>query len=81
MRSTGEVMATPHDYPTAFAKAERAAGRALPSPGTAFLSVCDSDKAAVVAGRRRARRARLQARATGGTARALAPPGSTWKRC
>jgi carbamoyl-phosphate synthase large subunit len=48
MRSTGEVMATANDFPTAFAKAERAAGRALPTTGTAFLSVRDADKPAVV---------------------------------
>src|ERR687898_687174 len=48
MRSTGEVMATAEDLPTAFAKAERAAGRPLPSTGTAFLSVRDGDKANVV---------------------------------
>jgi carbamoyl-phosphate synthase large subunit len=48
MRSTGEVMATAQDLPTAFAKAERAAGRPLPHEGTAFLSVRDSDKAGVV---------------------------------
>ena len=39
MRSTGEVMASAADLPTAFAKAERAAGRPLPTGGTAFLSV------------------------------------------
>ena len=39
MRSTGEVMASAADFPTAFAKAERAAGRPLPDGGTAFLSV------------------------------------------
>jgi carbamoyl-phosphate synthase large subunit len=44
MRSTGEVMASAADLPTAFAKAERAAGRPLPTAGTAFLSVRDSDK-------------------------------------
>ncbi len=33
MRSTGEVMATAADLPTAFAKAERAAGRKLPTSG------------------------------------------------
>src|SRR5262249_31613761 len=47
MRSTGEVMASASDLPTAFAKAERAAGRPLPTSGTAFLSVRDADKAAV----------------------------------
>jgi carbamoyl-phosphate synthase large subunit len=48
MRATGEVMATAADLPTAFAKAERAAGRPLPISGTAFLSVRDADKQAVV---------------------------------
>jgi carbamoyl-phosphate synthase large subunit len=48
MRATGEVMATAADLPTAFAKAERAAGRPLPISGTAFLSVRDADKHAVV---------------------------------
>ena len=48
MRSTGEVMASASDLPTAFAKAERAAGRPLPTTGTAFLSVRDADKPAVV---------------------------------
>ena len=48
MRSTGEVMATAEDLPTAFAKAERAAGRPLPTKGTAFLSVRDTDKSNVV---------------------------------
>jgi carbamoyl-phosphate synthase large subunit len=47
MRSTGEVMASASDLPTAFAKAERAAGRPLPTAGTAFLSVRDADKAAL----------------------------------
>src|SRR5207244_9973472 len=47
MRSTGEVMESAADLPTAFAKAERAAGRPLPTSGTVFLSVRDSDKSAV----------------------------------
>jgi carbamoyl-phosphate synthase large subunit len=49
MRSTGEVMASAADLPTAFAKAERAAGRPLPTAGTAFLSVRDADKGAIAA--------------------------------
>ena len=61
MRSTGEVMASAADLPTAFAKAERAAGRPLPTAGTAFLSVRDADKAAIVPVARGARRARLRA--------------------
>jgi carbamoyl-phosphate synthase large subunit len=48
MRSTGEVMASAADLPTALAKAERAAGRPLPTAGTAFLSVRDEDKPAAV---------------------------------
>jgi carbamoyl-phosphate synthase large subunit len=48
MRSTGEVMASGADFATAFAKAERAAGRKLPAGGRAFLTVRDADKVAVV---------------------------------
>src|SRR5262245_10771932 len=48
MRATGEVMASAADLPTAFAKAERAAGRRLPTAGTVFLSVRDADKPALV---------------------------------
>ena len=48
MRSTGEVMGVAADFPAAFAKAQAAAGARLPSSGTVFLSVTDSDKAAVV---------------------------------
>ncbi|HUZ98632.1 MAG TPA: carbamoyl-phosphate synthase large subunit [Gaiellaceae bacterium] len=39
MRSTGEVMASAADLPTALAKAERAAGRTLPHEGAVFLSI------------------------------------------
>jgi carbamoyl-phosphate synthase large subunit len=45
MRSTGEVMGIARDFPTAFAKAQAAAGVPLPSSGTAFITVTDSDKA------------------------------------
>ncbi len=44
MRSTGEVMGIARDFPTAFAKAQAAAGVPLPNSGTAFISVTDSDK-------------------------------------
>jgi carbamoyl-phosphate synthase large subunit len=46
MRSTGEVMGIAADFPTAFAKAQAAAGSALPQQGTVFVTVTDSDKAA-----------------------------------
>ncbi len=48
MRSTGEVMGIARDFPTAFAKAQAAAGAALPSGGTAFITLTDSDKPAAV---------------------------------
>jgi carbamoyl-phosphate synthase large subunit len=48
MRSTGEVMTSAADLPTALAKAERAAGRPLPRDGAVFLSVRDEDKAASI---------------------------------
>jgi len=49
MRSTGEVMGVARDFPTAFAKAQAAAGAALPAGGTAFITVTDSDKPGAVA--------------------------------
>jgi carbamoyl-phosphate synthase large subunit len=48
MRSTGEVMGVAADFPTAFAKAQAAAGTRLPTSGTVFLTVTDGDKAGVV---------------------------------
>ena len=90
MRSTGEVMASASDLPTAFAKAERAAGRPLPTAGSAFLSVRNADKSAIVPVARGARGARLPAArdrrdggdarsggARGGDARRRATPSST----
>ncbi|MCW3040087.1 MAG: carbamoyl-phosphate synthase, large subunit, partial [Solirubrobacterales bacterium] len=49
MRSTGEVMGVARDFPTAFAKAQAAAGSPLPSSGTVFITVTDADKASAVA--------------------------------
>ncbi|MBV9535968.1 MAG: carbamoyl-phosphate synthase large subunit, partial [Solirubrobacterales bacterium] len=46
MRSTGEVMGIAADFPTAFAKAQAAAGSNLPPTGTAFITVADGDKPA-----------------------------------
>jgi carbamoyl-phosphate synthase large subunit len=46
MRSTGEVMGIARDFPTAFAKAQAAAGARLPNGGTAFITVADGDKPA-----------------------------------
>ncbi|MCW3031238.1 MAG: carbamoyl-phosphate synthase, large subunit [Solirubrobacterales bacterium] len=49
MRSTGEVMGIARDFPTAFAKAQAAAGVPLPLQGTAFITVTDSDKSGAFA--------------------------------
>ncbi|MDE3086254.1 MAG: carbamoyl-phosphate synthase large subunit [Acidobacteriota bacterium] len=46
MRSTGEVMGIGSTFGLAFAKSQIAAGTALPSSGTVFLSLADRDKAA-----------------------------------
>jgi carbamoyl-phosphate synthase large subunit len=75
MRSIGEVMASAADYPTALAKAERAAGRPLPDGGTAFLSVRDSDKDAVATVAAALADLGFRLMATSGTARTLAAAG------
>ncbi|HEX4518445.1 MAG TPA: carbamoyl-phosphate synthase large subunit [Gaiellaceae bacterium] len=71
MRSTGEVMASGADFATAFAKAERAAGRTLPAGGRAFLSVRDADKVAVLPVARALAALGFELVATAGTAAAL----------
>jgi carbamoyl-phosphate synthase large subunit len=75
MRATGEVMATAADLPTAFAKAERAAGRPLPTKGTAFLSVRDADKPAVIGVAATLAELGFKLLATAGTADTLAAAG------
>ena len=80
MRSTGEVMASAADFPTAFAKAERAAGRPLPERGTAFLSVRDADKPAVPTLGRSLAALGFELCATSGTAAALAAAGLAVRR-
>ncbi len=44
MRSTGEVMGWDRTFPRAFLKAQIGAGTALPTTGTLFVSVKESDK-------------------------------------
>jgi carbamoyl-phosphate synthase large subunit len=75
MRSTGEVMGIAADFPTAFAKAQAAAGSRLPDGGTAFLSVSDRDK--VLAGALASQLHDLGFRivATAGTAEAVSRMG------
>jgi carbamoyl-phosphate synthase large subunit len=80
MRSTGEVMASAADLPTALAKAERAAGRPLPTDGTAFLSVRDADKPAAIEVAESLSRLGFRLVATAGTAHSLAGAGIAVER-
>jgi carbamoyl-phosphate synthase large subunit len=75
MRSTGEVMTSAADLPTAFAKAERAAGRPLPRDGAVFLSVRDEDKASSIPVAAAFAGLGFSLYATGGTARTLRGAG------
>jgi carbamoyl-phosphate synthase large subunit len=75
MRSTGEVMGVAADFPTAFAKAQAAAGARLPHAGTVFLTVTDSDKSAVVGIAAQLHDLGFRLVATRGTATAIARMG------
>jgi carbamoyl-phosphate synthase large subunit len=75
MRSTGEVMGIARDFPTAFAKAQAAAGSPLPSTGTAFITVTDSDKPGVFAVAQILHDNGFRILATRGTAEAIARMG------
>jgi carbamoyl-phosphate synthase large subunit len=80
MRSTGEVMGHAARVGHAFAKAEMAAGDALPLSGTALLSVNDNDKGAIVKIARDLQRLGFNLIATHGTAEALKRAGVTVER-
>jgi carbamoyl-phosphate synthase large subunit len=72
MRSTGEVMGIDRTFPLAFYKAELAAGNVLPTDGTVFLSLADTDKPAGLVVAKRLRELGLGVAATQGTADHLA---------
>ena len=71
MKSTGEVMGVGKSFGEAFAKSQLAAGGALPSSGRAFISVRESDKAAVVPVAKALAEAGFELVATRGTAKVL----------
>jgi carbamoyl-phosphate synthase large subunit len=71
MRSTGEVMGVARDFPTAFSKAQAAAGASLPLTGTAFITVTDGDKPGAVAVAQTLHDLGFRIVATRGTAQAL----------
>ena len=71
MRSTGEVMGIARDFPTAFAKAQAAAGAQLPATGTVFITVADADKPAATGIATQLHSLGFEIVATHGTAQAL----------
>jgi carbamoyl-phosphate synthase large subunit len=75
MRSTGEVMGIADDFVRAYVKAQLAAGVELPAGGTAFLSVRDADKPALVGLARRLGELGFDLIATHGTAKFLTEQG------
>ncbi|MDQ4076822.1 MAG: carbamoyl-phosphate synthase large subunit [Chloroflexota bacterium] len=75
MRSTGEVMGHAGRFGHAFAKAQMAAGEALPTSGAVFVSVNDYDKANVLKIARDLHRLGFDLLATRGTAAALSRVG------
>jgi len=75
MKSTGEVMGLDRSFAIAFAKSQMAAGAALPTSGTVFVSVRDADKPRIVEPVRRLEKLGFRIVATGGTQRFLAENG------
>jgi len=80
MKSTGEVMGIARDFPTAFGKSQTAAGSALPSEGSVFISVTDTDKAAATQLAARFHDMGFRVLATGGTAQAISRMGIPVRR-
>ena len=75
MKSTGEVMGVAEDFPTAFGKAQTAAGVELPESGTVFITVTDSDKSAATQIAARFVDVGFRVIATDGTAQAISRMG------
>jgi carbamoyl-phosphate synthase large subunit len=75
MKSTGEVMGIAADFPTAFGKAQAAAGVSLPQQGTVFITVTDTDKPAATQIAARFHDLGFQIVATAGTAQSVSAMG------
>ena len=75
MKSTGEVMGIAADFPTAFGKAQAAAGVSLPTEGAVFITVTDTDKPAATQIAARFHDLGFEVIATGGTAQAISSMG------
>lgn len=75
MKSTGEVMGIGQSFAEAYAKGMLAAGAKIPQPGTAFLSVRETDKKGIVELARELHRRGFKQVATGGTAKVIRAGG------
>jgi carbamoyl-phosphate synthase large subunit len=75
MKSTGEVMGIDSNFAIAFAKAQIGAGTVLPTSGTVFISLKDSDKPVILPAARKLAGMGFKLIATGGTADYLAEHG------
>jgi len=75
MKSTGEVMGIGRSFAEAFAKGMIAAGERIPHPGTAFLSVRETDQKAIVGLARELVEQGFNLVATGGTAKVIRQGG------
>ena len=75
MRSTGEVMGLDTSFAVAFAKSQLGGGAKVPTSGTVFVSVRDSDKAKLVAPAKKLIDMGFKLIATGGTQRYLQEQG------
>jgi carbamoyl-phosphate synthase large subunit len=75
MKSTGEVMGIDRDFGRAYAKAQSAAGNALPLTGTALVSLRDADKEPAMDAIRTLSEHGFHLVATAGTARFLKERG------
>jgi len=75
MKSTGEVMGIDRGFAAAFLKSQLGAGMKPPQSGTLFVSVKDSDKAAIVPAVETLLDKGFRVIATGGTQRYLAEQG------
>jgi len=80
MRSTGEVMGLDRDFATAFAKSQLGGGIALPTSGTAFISVKDNDKTRIAKTAASLSEIGFSLIATGGTQRFLEAQGIACKK-
>jgi len=75
MKSTGEVMGIGKSFAEAYAKGMLASGAKIPQPGTAFLSVRETDKKGIVELARELRDRGFKLVATGGTAKVIRAGG------